>query len=140
MVNPEKLTGILANLKEYRDNLQKLAECDQGDFLRDFTKVGSARYFLQVAIESCINAAHHIIASEGFRAPKDYFDSFVVLNQERILPDEFLPTLRRMVRFRNRLVHLYWEGDDAMVYNILQTDLSNLETFAEYIVAFMGQE
>jgi len=29
-----------------------------------------------------------------------------------------MPTLRRMVSFRNRVVHLYWDVDDATVYRI----------------------
>jgi len=137
MVNPKKLAGILVNLEQYRANLEKLAEHERDDFLTDFTKVGSAKYFLQVAIESCINAAHHIIASEGFRAPQDYYDSFVALNEQEIIPDEFLPTLREMVRFRNRLVHLYWEVDDEVIYSILQTNLDDFRTFAQYVLALI---
>lgn len=137
MVNPKKLAGILANLEQYRANLEKLAQYERDDFMTDFTKVGSAKYFLQVAIESCINAAHHVIASEGFRAPRDYYDSFVVLNEQEIIPDEFLPTLREMVRFRNRLVHLYWEVDDEAIYSILQTNLDDFRTFAQYVLALL---
>jgi uncharacterized protein YutE (UPF0331/DUF86 family) len=140
VVNPKKLAGILANLEGYLVNLRKLAEYERNDFLADFTKVGSARYFLQVAVESCINAAHHIIASEGFRAPQDYYDAFVVLNEESVIPDEFLTTLREMVRFRNRLVHLYWEVDDDIVYDILRTNLNDFEVFAQYVLVLMEQE
>jgi uncharacterized protein YutE (UPF0331/DUF86 family) len=139
VVNPKKLVGILANLEKYLVFLRELAEQEQVDFLADFTKVGSARYFLQVAVESCINAAHHIIASEKFRAPQDYFDSFVVLKEENIIPDDFLPTLRQMVRFRNRLVHLYWEADDEIVYDILQTNLDDFEIFTQHVLAFMEE-
>ena len=140
MVNPKKLAGILANLDQYQANLRQLAQCERDEFLADFTKIGSARYFLQIAIKCCINAAHHVIASEKFRAPQDYYDSFVVLNEQGIIPDEFLPTLRQMVRFRNRLVHLYWQVDDAIVYDILQADLDDFGTFVQYILNFTASQ
>jgi uncharacterized protein YutE (UPF0331/DUF86 family) len=127
-------------LEQYLDNLRTLAEYERDDFLTDFTKTGSARYFLQVAIESCINVAHHIIASERFRAPQDYYDSFVVLHEQDIIADEFLPTLRQMVRFRNRLVHLYWEVDDEIVYEVLQENLNDFGTFTKYVLNFVTPE
>jgi uncharacterized protein YutE (UPF0331/DUF86 family) len=51
-----------------------------------------------------------------------------VLNEEGILPDDFMPTLRQMVSFRNRVVHLYWDMDDATIYDILQRNLSLFST------------
>jgi len=140
MVNPEKLAGILTNLERFLTHLRNLAAIERDVFLADFTKTGSARYFLQVSIESCINAANHIIASGGLRAPQSFSDAFVVLNENDIIPAAFLPTLRQMVRFRNRLVHLYWEVDDQVVYEVLQTNLNDLDTFAQYVLAFMEQE
>ena len=137
MVNLKKLIGILTKLDQYLNNLLKLAGLDRGDFLADFTKTGSAKYYLQIAVESCIDAAHHIIVSERFRAPENYYESFVILNEEGIIPDEFLPTLRQMVRFRNRLVHLYWEVDDETIYDVLQTNLNDFETFVQHVLTFV---
>ena len=74
-----------------------------------------------------------MIAAEGWRAPRDYADAFVVLNEQGILPDDFVSIARQMVRFRNRVVHLYWEVDDALVYQILQTNLGDFDHFREYV-------
>jgi uncharacterized protein YutE (UPF0331/DUF86 family) len=41
--------------------------------------------------------------------------------------------LRAMARFRNRLVHLYWDVDDAGVHDYLQTGLADMERFGEAI-------
>jgi len=40
-----------------------------------------------------------------------------------------------MARFRNRLVHLYWEVEDRLVYQYLQESLGDLEQFARAIAA-----
>ena len=71
--------------------------------------IGSAKYYLQVSIECCLDVTNHIIASEHFRAPKDYADSFMVIEEEGLVSDELGKRLRQMAKFRNRLVHLYGE-------------------------------
>jgi len=44
-----------------------------------------------------------------------------------------------MVRFRNRVVPLYWEVDDALVYQILQTNLGDFDHFREYVFDFFPE-
>jgi uncharacterized protein YutE (UPF0331/DUF86 family) len=89
---------------------------------------------LQAATVSCINLAQHIVADEGYRMPANYYDTFVILCEQSIIPERFLPTLRQMVSFRNRVVHLYWEVDDAMVYQIVQENLGDFETYIGYVL------
>jgi len=42
-----------------------------------------------------------------------------------------------MARFRNRLVHLYWDVEAETIYNILQSHLSDFERFREYILRYL---
>lgn len=136
MVDPIVVDSILSNLQGSLDRLAILATLPEDEFLQDFTKVESAKHLLQVSVECCLDMAHHIVADEGYRRPANYYDSFVVLNENGILPDALMPTLRQMVSFRNRVVHLYWDVDDAMVYGILQEDLDDFDTYLEHILRF----
>ena len=139
MVDRDKIEGLIRHLRQYTAYLQEIVEQDQGKFLGDHRSIGSARYYLQVAIETCINIANHIIASERLRAPKDYKDSFKVLNEAGILPDDFTRTMRELAGLRNLLVHLYWDVDDQMVYEGIRSELRDFETFVEFIVAYLEQ-
>jgi uncharacterized protein YutE (UPF0331/DUF86 family) len=140
MADLETLTSILGNLQGYLEKLAILAAVPEDAFLQDFTNVESAKHLLQVSIECCLDMAHHIVADEGYRTPTDYYDTFVVLNENGILPEAFMPTLRQMVSFRNRLVHLYWDVDDATVYRILQENLGDFETYVRYILDYARSE
>lgn len=137
MVDPNTVASILNNLRSYQDKLSTLARYSKDDFLRDFTKVESAKHLLQVSIESCLDIAHHVVADEGFRTPQDSYDAFVVLNEQGILPNDFMPALRQMVSFRNRVVHLYWDVDAATVYDIVQHNLGDFEAFTDHILRFL---
>ena len=74
-----------------------------------------------------------MISSENFRFPRHNADSFTVLVEEGILPEDRQDSLRAMARFRNRLVHLYWEVDDARVFEFLETSMGDLRDFARAI-------
>ena len=137
MVDPDRLAEILGRLRGYLEQMCILAALPKDAFLQDFSRVAGAKYLLQIAIECCLDIAHHIVAEEGYRPPSDYYDTFRILWENGIVPEAFLPTLRKMVGFRNRLVHLYWEVDDATVYRILQENLGDFETYIGYILDFV---
>jgi uncharacterized protein YutE (UPF0331/DUF86 family) len=139
VVDSAKVEGRLRLLDEYLKVLRRLATLPQQELIADPIPLGSAKYYLQVAIESCIDMANHIIASERFRAPKDYADAFKVLTEEGMVPADFLPELQRMARFRNRLVHLYWEVDAEMIYEILQHRLDEFERYRACILTVIQQ-
>jgi uncharacterized protein YutE (UPF0331/DUF86 family) len=138
VVRPDKIEGILENLRGYVRKLNHLASLARKDFLSDFTKIESAKHLFQVSVECCIDVSNHIIASERFRAPKTYAEAFEILAEQGILAKEFLATLRQMVQFRNRLVHLYWEVDVEVIYDILQRNLEDFETFTKQILKYLS--
>lgn len=103
MVDRDKVEGLIRHQQQYTAYLKEILEQDQEEFTRDPRSIGSARYYLQVAIETCINITNHIIAAERLRAPKDYKDSFQVLNEAGILPDDLTRTMRELAGLRTFL-------------------------------------
>jgi uncharacterized protein YutE (UPF0331/DUF86 family) len=39
-----------------------------------------------------------------------------------------------------RIVHLYWEVDDALLFNFLQNDLSDFDQFIYFIENYLADE
>ena len=136
MINPDTLASVIGNLRGYLEKLEILSRLPEPTFVQDFTNVESTKHLLQVSVECCLDLGHHIIADEGYRTSTSYYDTFVVMHENGILPESFMPTLRQMVSFRNRVVHLYWDVDDATAYRILQENLGDFETFVGHILDF----
>ena len=132
-MDPEKITNKFLHLDEYLKLLKQVGNTGIEDFTKDKILIGSAKYYLQVSIEVCLDVAGHIIASERFRAPKDYADSFSVLNEAGIISSGLCRRLRQMAKFRNRLVHLYSEIDNEYIYDIIQNDLDDFAKFKKSI-------
>lgn len=134
MVSLEKVILKFQQLDEYLSILRKISKTPKETFLKDKILIGSAKYYLQVSIECCLNVANHIIASEKLRAPRDYSDSFMVIQEEKLISPGLGNRLRQMAKFRNRLVHLYGEIEDAYVYEYIKEDLKDIEKFKIIII------
>jgi uncharacterized protein YutE (UPF0331/DUF86 family) len=137
MVDKAKCDQMLSNLQQYTASLQRLAGVAKGDFLANPDQVASAKDHFIIAIEVCIDLANHMISSERYRVPHDNGDSFAVLIENGILPEEKRPAYMAMAQFRNRLVHLYWDVDDALVREYLETRLSDFRSFSKNVSDFL---
>jgi len=134
MVSIEKISQKFIQLENYLELLKEISNESEEAFLKNQIIIGSAKYYLQISIECCLDVANHIIASERLRAPNDYADSFTVLEEKGIFHQQLGQRLRQMAKFRNRLVHLYGEIDDKYVYEFLKTDVEDIRKFRKIII------
>lgn len=133
----EKLLKLVSEFRKSVHRLQKLAEIGQKKFLSDPDKIGSAKYHFIVAIESSIDMCNHIISRNGYRVPEDYADTFKVMGEVGAFDLSFSEQLIKMAKFRNRLVHIYWEIDDTRIYAILEGHLGDFKNFLNSIASFL---
>ena len=86
-----------------------------------------------ISIQSAIDVATYIIAEKGLRKPSTYRETFEILKEGRIIPEDLANDLSDLAGFRNVLVHTYWELDMDVIYGILQNDLEVLLTFKKIV-------
>ena len=137
LYDQEKMVRLVSELRMSVGRLRELAKLTQEDFLNDPDKIGSSKYHFIVAIESCIDMCNHVIARNGYRVPEDYADTFKVMAEAGAFDPDFSDDLRNMARFRNRLVHLYWQVDDKQVFEIIRNRLNDFKKFLDSISRFL---
>jgi uncharacterized protein YutE (UPF0331/DUF86 family) len=118
---------LISELRKSVRRLQFLAGLKKEEIVADPDKIASVKYHFIVAIESCIDMCNHIISRNSFRVPDDYADTFRVMAEEGVLENEILDDLVAMAKFRNRLVHLYWEVNNDQLHSILTSRLSDFK-------------
>ena len=125
----ERLNKLISSMRTAYGLLAELAAIPDDKFLKDNHKISSAKYNFVAAIEAVIDISNHLISRNKLRAPQDYADTFSVLHEAGILEKKFAAELMKAARFRNRLVHLYWDVDPKELHGILKTRLSDLDKF-----------
>ena len=121
--NQDKVRKITSEIFISLERLEELKNLSEADFLSDQHKIGSAKYNLIIAIEGMIDLCNHIIAKNAFRTPEDYADTFRVMAEKGAFDEEFITRLIQMARFRNRLVHIYWDINNNELHRIIQERL-----------------
>jgi uncharacterized protein YutE (UPF0331/DUF86 family) len=129
---------LCGELRKNLARLQALSSYDQDQFVNDPDKVASAKYHFIVAIEACIDLCNHVIARNRFRVPEDYGDTFRVMTEVGALSAEFAEELVKMGKFRNRLVHLYWDVDERQVHQLVGSRTGDFDKFLSAMATYLG--
>jgi uncharacterized protein YutE (UPF0331/DUF86 family) len=135
MVDPDRVRRLLEALADYSRQLADLRDLDLGTYVAQHALAG--RYLVQASAQACIDIANHVIASSGWRSPRDFRDAFTVLEENEALEAALAERLRSLAGLRNRLVHLYEEVDDELVHKALPEGLSDLDAYAKAIARLL---
>jgi uncharacterized protein YutE (UPF0331/DUF86 family) len=137
----ERIKEHLKFLNKYYLLLKDVRKKQYKDFEKDAILQGSSERFLQLSIESCLNIGNRLISLEQFNKPTDtpetYADIFIQLKNIGVIDSSFCDRFVKMAKFRNRLVHLYWEIDKKKVYEIIRDNLEDFKLFEQNVVKFL---
>jgi uncharacterized protein YutE (UPF0331/DUF86 family) len=122
--------GRCGEIEQALDRLMRIRAAGRAAFLADADAKDIACYRLLLAIEAALALCYHVSARRLKRVPDDYAGCFAGLSQGGILPADLSTRLQQMARFRNLLMHVYWEIDYARVFDVLETDLDDLRAFS----------
>lgn len=128
---------LLGNLEGYVNDLRTATDITHEKYRKDIRSQRFVERTLQIAIECCFDAVHHIISDEGLRSPTTYADAFTVLAENGIIPWDSIPEYQMMAQFRNKIVHFYEKVDPEMVYGIFKNNLDTFEKFSIQIQKFL---
>jgi len=131
--DPQRVATLISSLVSSLKQLKRLRNENKEAFISDLDKVASTKYHFIVVIDAAVDLCQHLIAKNALRVPENYGDAFRILAKEQVIPAELLNNLLNMVKFRNRLVHVYWNIDDETVYGLLQDHLNDLDEFLDAI-------
>ncbi len=116
------------------ENLHELKEIKKDEFLSNYKNYFTAQRALEICINICIDIGNHIVTLNNKERPETFTDIIKILAKYDIISDELKTQLTKMVRFRNLLGHFYLEIDNEIIYNILQNNLNDFNSFKETIL------
>ncbi len=103
------------------------------DLANDRVQQRFLEHTLQIAIQAMLDVAFAIAADNNLGEPGDNRQLFDRLCSAGWIPPALRDTCRRMVAFRNVVVHRYLQVDVRIVASIVAKDLDDLLAFARAV-------
>lgn len=133
MSNFKIIENKISSIKKYLKILQRYKKYSKEKIENNLDLKGAVERYLYLAVQSSIDLAEAIIAYKDFRKPTTMSEAFYILSEERLIPDGLTKKLIKMVGFRNIIVHDYEKIDYAIVYDVLQNKLKDIENFSKNV-------
>ena len=132
-LNVDLIQARFEDIRQSVERVERMQELSRAAFLADQDTLDVACHRLLVAIEAALQMCVDISAQRLQRVPEAYAQCFAQLGEAGILSPDLSARLQRMARFRNMLVHVYWDIDYDQVYDLLQSHLDDLTQFARAV-------
>ncbi len=138
MVNPEVIRTKAAAIRRTIRRIHQLVFQPDEQFWSDERNIETVKLWVIELMQDAADLCNHLAARLIHLAPTSYPECFELLGEEGIIDPSLADSLRQMARFRNLLIHRYWDVDDQRVLEIARTQLDDLEQFLEAIAHATG--
>jgi len=110
---------------------------DPDSFAINYTRQDAAILNVLRACEQTIDLANHIIKNYKMGIPTTSAESFDLLYKQGVITAELAASLRRMVHFRNTVIHQYQRLDLTIVQTVIVSGLDDLVQFGDRVLEFI---
>jgi len=128
----------LAFIETCLTELRSLARPDR--LASDVKERRFIEHTLQICIQAAQDIASHIVSDQRLGEPTSNLALFHLLAQAGWLGEETANVLRAAVGFRNVLVHGYTAVDIAVVRDVLERHLTDIDQFVNEVRAKLATE
>lgn len=129
----KKIKFFINEITESIIEIEKLLKISEKDFWKEKRNISAIKYFLLEAIEATCSICLHLVARKLRKGVESPAECFELLGKEKLINEDLSASLRKMARFRNILVHRYWEVDEKKVYQYAKENLEDFEKFIKAI-------
>lgn len=129
----EKIKQRFSEINECLSEIRRLASLEDKEFWAKKENMAAVKYYLLQAIEAVGSVCVHIAAKKFNKGVSIFGECFEILEKENFLEKELAAKLRRMTKFRNKLIHRYWEIDDQKILEYCRTDLEDFNAFMQAV-------
>lgn len=137
-IDAEKIKKRISEIDEAIEKVERYASVPDSEFWQDERNILAVKHLLLESIEACGNICVHITARKLFSAPSSFAECFEGLNKSNIIDNELTEKLVRMARFRNILVHRYWDIDDRKILDYARNHIFDFRQFVKSISNYLG--
>lgn len=137
MIDKAFLEAKLSYIQTYYQELDNVLLYSDEEIKQDFLKLRATERILQLIVDEIIDINNHIIRYSNLSVPDDFQGSFMILSDNKILPEDFAGRIAPVVGVRNRLVHRYEKIDLNILLDAVRKNKEDFKEYVKYIFAFL---
>ncbi|MBM4387357.1 MAG: DUF86 domain-containing protein, partial [Deltaproteobacteria bacterium] len=111
MNSQETIENKISSVRKYLTILENYKKYTRSQIEESLDLRGAVERYLYLAIQSTIDLAGAYISYRNYRKPTTMSDSFVILKERKVVPDEIIKKMILMTGLRNVITHDYDELD-----------------------------
>jgi uncharacterized protein YutE (UPF0331/DUF86 family) len=127
----------LSYIQTYYRELEVVLGYSDQDIKDDILRLRALERIVQLIVDEITDINNHIIRYAQLRVPEDFQSAFLILAENRILPDEFATRIAPVVGLRNRLVHRYEKVDVEILLNTVRKSKEDFKEYVKYIFKYL---
>lgn len=128
-IDKEKIKQRFSEINEAINNAKDLVKLSDNEFWSKKDNIAAVKYYLLQAIEAVGGVCVHIAAKKFNKGVSAFGECFEIMEKEGVLEKSLADKLRKMAKFRNKLIHRYWEIEDKNILEYTKKDLGDFEDF-----------
>jgi uncharacterized protein YutE (UPF0331/DUF86 family) len=132
-INREKIKKRFSEINETLEEICRLVSLEDKEFWARKENIAAVKYYLLLAIEAVGGICVHIAAKKFNKGVSVLGECFEILEKEGLLDEGLSSRLKKMVKFRNKLMHRYWEIDEKNILKYAREDLGDFKDFIKEI-------
>ena len=117
MVDRDVVARKIASATAHLRDADELLDRPREEFLADIRGRDLTAFYLQLAIQDCIDLASHWVSEMGWPPPDDAGSAFEALADHGVIPRDVAAVLRDAVGLRHLIAHGYATIDHGRLYD-----------------------
>jgi uncharacterized protein YutE (UPF0331/DUF86 family) len=138
MVDKDVFWRKADNLEKHLSLIRERNKIGFDEFLANDVLQDALLFQLQLAIQTCIDLAAHIVSDEGLGAPAGSSELFYLLNDAGIIDLPMTEQMVRAVGFRNLIAHEYGKIEMTIAYRAVTENFLSLGRFLHAVGRHFG--
>lgn len=138
-MNQDLIKNKLTQIQHYLKELEPILAEDSRQIIEDNLKLHTVERLLQVIVDTAIDINTEVITAQKFNAPEDYYSTFIILGENKILPMEFALKIAPAVGLRNLVVHQYGRVDTKQMIDDIKANIGDFVYYLKLINNYINQ-
>lgn len=138
MVDLDVLARKIASATARLGSVESLLDRPREEFLADLQGRDLCAFYLQLAIQDCIDLASHWASEANWPPPEDAGSAFDLLADHGVIPRDLASVMRDAAGMRNRIAHGYALLDHGRLYDEASKGSPLLKSFLRTLADSAG--